>query len=167
MQIPAFLHNQNGGFFMKGKTKQVCLSFTAVAVLALFSVVGLATQPQQSEQPMTTMKKAPKKAQGKKKSGGGMAKGMMANAPVPKGVQKCLDHLVEMANTEPMTPYEGHPSKIINEGLMWNDAKSNCSIGTDQALRLKVFELSKAWQLKDATTVRSLLTEIKSAAPQT
>jgi hypothetical protein len=49
---------------------------------------------------------------------------------------------------------------------MWNDAKSNCSIGVDQDLRLKVNRMSTAWQLKDAATVRSLLAEIKSAAPQ-
>jgi hypothetical protein len=144
---------------MKGKTQKVLLSVTAIAVFSLFSVVNITAQ--QTEQPMmTTQKKTAKKPRGKKKAG------MMANAPVPKGVQKCIDHLMEMANAEPMTPYDGHPRKIINEGLMWNDAKSNCSIGTDQALRLKVSQLSTAWQMKDAAKVRTLLGEIKSAAPQ-
>lgn len=147
---------------MKGKMKKVLLSFTAIAVFALFTVVNITAQ--QPEQTMTTtQKKAPAKPRAKKKTGG--AKNM-ANAPVPKGVQKCLDHLIEMANTEPMTPYEGHPRKIINQGLLWNDPKSNCSIGTDQTLRTKLADLSTAWMVKDTAKVRSLLTEIKSAAPQ-
>ena len=146
---------------MKGNLQKVLLSGLAVAVFSLFSVVNITAQ--QPDQPMmTTQKKTTKKPRAKKK--GGM--GNMANAPVPKGVQKCIDHLLEMANAEPMIAYEGHPRKIVNEGLMWNDAKSNCSIGTDAALRLKVLEMSNAWQMKDAAKVRSLLTEIKSAAPQ-
>jgi hypothetical protein len=84
---------------------------------------------------------------------------------VPAGVPKCLDHLTEMASTEPLTPYEGHPAEIINNGLLWNDAKSKCSIGSDQSVRLKVHELSKAWQEKNADRVKSLLGEIRSAAP--
>jgi hypothetical protein len=148
---------------MKGKTKKVMLSLTAVAVFSLFSVTSIAAQ--QSEPAMTTMKKkTSKKGQGKKK--GGKA-AMTANSPVPKGVQTCIDHLIEMANAEPMVAYEGHPQKVINEGLMWNDPKSTCSIGTDQALRMKVLEMSNAWKMKDAAKVRSLLPEIKSAAPQT
>jgi hypothetical protein len=90
----------------------------------------------------------------------------MAMHGVPKGVSKCLDHLTEMANKDPLPDYEGHPSEVINDGLMWNDAKSNCSIGTDQALRTKVLDLANAWRAKDAAKVRSLLQEIRSAAPQ-
>ena len=86
---------------------------------------------------------------------------------VPSGVQACLEHLSQMAATEPMTPYEGHPAEIINNGLLWNDAKSKCSIGTDQQLRLKVGNLATAWARKDAAAVKSLLEEIKSAAPKT
>jgi len=85
---------------------------------------------------------------------------------VPSGVQACLDHLSQMAATDPMTPYEGHPAEIINNGLLWNDPKSKCSIGTDPQLRLKVGELSSAWRQKNADKVKSLLEEIKSAAPK-
>ena len=146
---------------MKGKTMKVLLSLTAVAVFSLFSAVNITAQ-QADQQMMTTQKKPAKKPRAKKKAG----PSDMANAPVPKGVQKCIDHLIEMANAEPMMSYEGHPQKIVSQGLMWNDEKSNCSIGTDQALRLKIFEMSNAWQMKDAAKVRSLLAEIKSAAPQ-
>ncbi|HJQ68202.1 MAG TPA: hypothetical protein VKA70_04485 [Blastocatellia bacterium] len=87
-------------------------------------------------------------------------------AGVPRGVQNCLDHLIEMASADPLIPYEGHPSEIVNNGLMWNDPKSKCSIGSDSALRLKVSNMATAWNEKDAAKVRSLLQEIKSAAPQ-
>ena len=87
-------------------------------------------------------------------------------AGVPTGVQNCLDHLIEMASADPLIAYEGHPSEIINNGLLWNDPKSKCSVGADSSLRLKVSNLATAWQQKDAATVRSLLQEIKSAAPQ-
>lgn len=148
---------------MKGKTKKVLLSLTAVAVFSLFTVADIAAQQADQQMMTTTKKQTAKKPRAKKKAGAQN----MANAPVPKGVQKCIDHLIEMANAEPMTPYEGHPQKVINEGLMWNDEKSNCSIGADQDLRMKVLKMSNAWKMKDAATVRSLLAEIKSAAPQT
>lgn len=143
---------------MKGKTMKVLLSLTAVAVFSLFSAVNITAQ-QADQQMMTTQKKPAKKPRAKKRNNA-------ANTGVPKGVQKCLDRLIELANAEPMAAYEGQAQKIVSEGLMWNDEKSNCSIGTDQALRLKIFEMSNAWQMKDAAKVRSLLAEIKSAAPQ-
>jgi len=106
-----------------------------------------------------------------KKKAGGQKAGKKPKAKVmrgvPAGVPACLEHLSQMAATEPMTPYEGHPEEIINNGLLWNDAKSKCSIGTDPQLRLKVGNLAKAWRQKDAATVKSLLEEIKSAAPKT
>jgi len=95
----------------------------------------------------------------------GRARGRMMRG-VPKGVQACIDHLTEMASADPLIAYEGHPQEIVNNGLLWNDPKSRCSIGDDGKLRLKVSELASAWQAKDAAKVRSLLQEIKSAAPQ-
>ena len=83
---------------------------------------------------------------------------------VPKGVDKCIEHLMEMAAEEPMTPYEGHPQEIINDGLLWNDPKSKCSVGDNHDLRLKIIEMAKAWRMNDAAKVRSLLDEIKQAA---
>jgi hypothetical protein len=92
--------------------------------------------------------------------------GAMSMRGVPSGVQNCIDHLIKMAENDPLIDYEGHPSEIINNGLLWNDPKSKCSIGSDASLRLKVSNLATAWSMKDAAKVRSLLQEIKSAAPQ-
>ena len=119
------------------------------------------TAPAKNEQMMAPAKKGGQKRKSGKKANPKTMRG------VPAGVQACLDHLSQMAATEPMTPYEGHPAEIINNGLLWNDAKSKCSIGTDAQLRLKVGKLSTAWAQKDAATVKSLLEEIKSAAPKT
>jgi hypothetical protein len=102
-----------------------------------------------------------KKPQAKKKTTRSKRKVMRG---VPAGVQACLDHLIEMASTEPMTPYEGHPQEIVNNGLLWNDPKSKCFVGSD-ALRLKVSEAAAAWRQKNAEKVKSLLQEVKSAAP--
>jgi hypothetical protein len=85
---------------------------------------------------------------------------------IPKGVQACLDRLIKIASADPLPPYGGQAEQIINGGLLWHDAKSRCSIGEDQSLRLKVAEVVKAWRSKDAAQVRSLLQELKSAAPQ-
>jgi hypothetical protein len=127
-----------------------------VAFAFLFASSASAADPLQTSEPSMMTKKAP----AKKKT---RAKGK-AMRGVPTGVPACLDHLIEMASADPMTPYEGHPQEIINNGLLWNDAKSKCSIGSD-ALRLKVSEAATAWRLKNAEKVKSLLQEIKSAAP--
>ncbi len=89
-----------------------------------------------------------------------------ANTGVPTGVQNCIDALIEIAGNDPLVPYDGRPEEIVNNGLMWNDPKSKCSVGTDSALRLKLFNLSNAWRRNNASEVRSLLQEIKSSAPQ-
>lgn len=89
-----------------------------------------------------------------------------ATRGVPKGVSKCLERLTELASAEPMAAYEGQAQQIVNDGLLSNDPKSNCSIGDDAKLRLKVTEMATAWRAKDASKVQSLLQEIKSAAPQ-
>ena len=89
-----------------------------------------------------------------------------ASTGVPTGVQNCIDTLIEIAGNDPLVPYEGRPEEIVNNGLMWNDPKSKCSVGTDRAIRLKLFNLSNAWRRNNASEVRSLLQEIKSSAPQ-
>ncbi|MCI0489125.1 MAG: hypothetical protein L0229_21240 [Blastocatellia bacterium] len=91
-------------------------------------------------------------------------KPMSAMKGVPKGVDKCLEHLIEMASEDPFPAYEGHPEEIVNNGLMWNDPKSKCSIGDNHDLKLKIIEMSKEWRMKNAERVRSLLEEIKNAA---
>jgi len=100
---------------------------------------------------------APAKKRPKKKAQG--------KTGIPKGTQACLDRLNEIASAEPLPEYGGQAEKIINEGLLWNDPKSKCSIGSDQALRSKVSAVVTAWRQKDAGKVRSLLQELKSAAP--
>jgi hypothetical protein len=74
--------------------------------------------------------------------------------------------LIKIAEKDPLVEYGGRAEKIINEGLMWNDPKSNCYVGDDINLRKKILDLANAWRAKDASKVRSLLQEIKSAAPQ-
>jgi hypothetical protein len=64
-----------------------------------------------------------------------------------------------MAAADPLIDYEGHPSEIINNGLLWNDPKSKCAV-TDEAQRKKLFELATAWRMKDASKVRSMLQEM-------
>ncbi|HWP44425.1 MAG TPA: hypothetical protein VNO14_14360 [Blastocatellia bacterium] len=84
---------------------------------------------------------------------------------VPKGVQNCVDRLIQIASADPLPAYGGQAEQIVNSGLLWNDPKSNCAIGEDTKLRLKVSEMANAWRMKDAAKVRSLLDEIKSAIP--
>lgn len=83
---------------------------------------------------------------------------------VPSGVPNCLKHLSEMASKDPLPPYEGHPEEIVNNGLMWNDPKSKCSVGSDDAMRKKIADMAKAWRLKDSAQVRALLADLESAA---
>ena len=83
----------------------------------------------------------------------------MRMSGVPSGVENCLNHLAQMAAADPLIDYEGHPSEIINNGLLWNDPKSKCAV-TDQTQREKIFDLANAWRMKDAAKVRSLLSEL-------
>jgi hypothetical protein len=89
-----------------------------------------------------------------------------ARRGVPKGVHNCIDRLIEIATADPLVDYAGQPEQIVNNGLLWNDPKSNCYVGDDGKLRLKISEMANAWRAKDASKVRSMLQEIKSAAPQ-
>ena len=95
---------------------------------------------------------------GKRKGGGKGGRKMMMSG-VPSGVENCLNHLAQMAASDPLIDYEGHPSEIINNGLLWSDPKSKCSV-TDQGQRQKIFALANAWRMKDAAKVRSLLSEL-------
>jgi hypothetical protein len=85
-------------------------------------------------------------------------------AGVPKGVPACLKHLSKMAEKEPLIDYDGHPSEIINGGLLWNDPKSRCSVAGDEAMKKKAVELAGAWRKKDAAQVRSLLAELEAGS---
>jgi len=91
-------------------------------------------------------------------------KASMAMAGVPNGVPACLKHLSKMAEKDPLIDYDGHPSEIVNGGLLWSDLKSRCSIAGDEATKKKVIELAGAWRTKDGARVRSILAELESAA---
>lgn len=151
---------------MKDKIMKVLLSVTLVFLLGAFVVANAGTiqadqmKPTEPAKTMAPQKGKAKKPRAKK------AAASMSMAGVPKGVQTCIDHLIKMAEKDPLMAYEGHPEEIINGGLMWNDPKSRCSLGTDVELRKKAAAVADAWRKKDAATVRSLLGELKSAAPQ-
>lgn len=100
---------------------------------------------------------AAKKPVHRKKKPAGMA-------GVPSGVASCLKHLSEMAAKDPLIAYEGHPEEVINNGLLWNDPKSKCSVGSDENMRKKVAELASKWRMHDAAAVRSILQELESAS---
>ena len=106
----------------------------------------------------------PTKSSQAKKRG---ARSSRAMRGVPTGTTACVEQLIRMASTEPMTAYEGRPSQIINDGLLWNDPKSKCSVGDDPALRLKVSQVATSWRQKDAEKVKQQLEELKSSLPQT
>ena len=109
--------------------------------------------PAAADAGQTTMAAKPKPKPKKKKAAAVMA-------GVPKGVPACIKHLTQMAAKDPLIDYDGHPSEIINGGLLWNDPKSHCSIAGDEAMKKKVVELAGAWRRKDASQVRSLLQEL-------
>lgn len=112
-------------------------------------------KPAPAADPAQTMMAAKPKPKPKKKK-----KASMAMAGVPKGVPACIKHLTQMAAKDPLIDYDGHPSEIINGGLLWNDPKSRCSIASDEAMKKKAVELAGAWRRKDAAQVRSLLGEL-------
>jgi hypothetical protein len=130
------------------------IPFGSVTASSMGPVLSQATQD--PAQPPQTKPKTKKRV-----------KSTRAMRGVPAGTKACVDHLIEMASTEPITPYEGHPEEIINNGLLWNDPKSKCSVGDDAAVRLKVSNVATAWKQKDAGKVRQQLQELKSALPQT
>jgi 3-oxoacyl-ACP reductase-like protein len=103
-------------------------------------------------------KPAPKKVIHRKKPN--------AMTGIPSGVANCVKHLSEMAAKDPLIAYEGHPSEIVNNGLLWNDPKSKCSVGSDENMRQKVFDLATAWRMNDAAKVRSILQELEGMSPK-
>jgi hypothetical protein len=90
----------------------------------------------------------------------GHAKGVVS---IPNGAAACVEKLEQLAGSS--TPFEEGPSKIINEGLLWNDARSKCSVGADQGLRKKIFDMATAWELKDMSKVQSILSDVKASLP--
>lgn len=167
--------------FLNMRVKLVTFGITAVAALAL--VVQASSQAiaqGNSNKPAAAKKKTPpppppKPAAAKPAPAATPEQTTMAAKPkpkpkpkkkaaamagVPKGVPACIKHLTDMAAKDPLIAYDGHPSEIINGGLLWNDPKSRCSVGGDEAMRKKVVELAGAWRRKDASQVRSLLQEL-------
>jgi hypothetical protein len=139
----------------------------AIALVAELSAVTALSQdntnqtPPPTSTPQATEEKAKKPVRRRARRGGARSK-----RGVPTGVQNCIDRLIELATPDPLVAYDGQPSEIVNNGLMWNDPKSKCSVGADTSLRLKITNMATAWNQKEADKVRSLLQEIKSAAPQ-
>jgi hypothetical protein len=161
------------------RAKLVTFGITAVATLALVvQASSQAVAQGNANKPAAAKKKMPpppppKPAQAKPAPPAGgetmMAakpkpkpkkKASAAMAGVPKGVPACIKHLTTMAAKDPLIDYDGHPSEIINGGLLWNDPKSRCSIASDDAKKKKVIELAGAWRRKDASQVRSILAEL-------
>ena len=116
--------------------------------------------PAQAAAPAAAAKPAAKKPVHHKK------KANNAMAGVPTGVGNCIKHLSEMASKDPLIMFEGHPEEVVNNGLLWNDPKSKCSVGNDGNMRQKVFELATNWQMKDAAKVRSILQELEGMSPK-
>jgi len=162
------------------RSKLVMFGITAVAVLALSLEASPQAVAQNANKPA-----APKKSKAAAAKPAPPAPTMAATAEkpaakkpvrrkkkttamkgVPSGVANCLKHLSEMAAKDPLIAYEGHPEEIINNGLLWNDPKSKCSIGSDESMRKKVADLAKAWRMKDASAVRSILGELEGMAPK-
>ena len=140
------------------RAKLITVGMALVVTLALASVGAVAASIQAAAPP------APKQAAPKQAKKRTVRK--RAETGIPKGVPNCIDALIKMASADPLPNYEGRPSDIINNGLLWNDPKSKCSIGDNKDLRLKLLDVGNAWRQKDAARVRSLLEEVKSAAPQ-
>lgn len=105
-----------------------------------------------AEKPAAEKKPAAKKRRPKKTT---------AMKGVPSGVPNCIKHLSEMASKDPLPAYEGHPEEIVNNGLLWNDPKSKCSVGSDENMRKKIADMANAWRMKDAAKVRSILQELE------
>jgi len=161
------------------RAKLVTLGITAVATLALVVQASSQAIAQNTNKPPAAKKKAPPPPPPKPAAapatpapeGTTMAakpkpkpkpkkKAPMRMAGVPSGVPNCIKHLTQMAAKDPLIDYDGHPSEIVNNGLLWNDPKSKCSVASDEAKKKKVLDLANAWRRKDAAQVRSLLQEL-------
>ena len=165
------------------RAKLVMFGFTAVAVLALVlqaspqaiaqgnaNKPAAARKPQPAPTPAEAKPTPPPPAAGQatmaakpKPKPKRKHKASMAMAGVPMGAPACIKHLTQMAEKDPLIDYDGHPSEIVNGGLLWNDPKSHC-YAADEATRKKVIELAGAWRSKDASKVRALLQELGGMA---
>jgi len=157
------------------RMKLVTIGITALATLALVVQASSQAVAQGNSNKKPAVKKElppppPKAAQAKPATPAADSvakpkpkpKKKTAMAGVPKGVPACIKHLSDMAKKDPLIDYDGHPSEVINGGLLWNDPKSHCSIAGDDVMKKKVIELATAWRKKDATTVRSILQELSA-----
>lgn len=160
------------------RAKVVTFGFTAVAILALVLQAlpqaiaqGNANKPAAAKKAKPAPKPEAKPAPPTPPAAGGetMAakpkpkpkpKRKASMAGVPKGVPACIERLTKLAEKDPLINYDGRPSEIVNNGLLWNDPKSHCSVGSDDAMKKKVVDLAGAWRRKDAAQVRSLLQEL-------
>src|SRR4051812_13224995 len=140
------------------RAKLVTLGVAVVVVAAMVFEVSTVTFANQANANKTA---APAKMKKKRTRKPGHKSRMMSG--VPMGVDNCLNHLAQMAAADPLIDYEGHPSEIINNGLLWSDPKSKCAV-TDATQRGKVFELANAWRMKDAAKVRSTLQELGASS---
>ncbi|HYP29430.1 MAG TPA: hypothetical protein VE262_22155 [Blastocatellia bacterium] len=141
----------------------IAAAFLFEPSLIASSAIGSGSQEQQM-QPTPTPTPSTRRNRARRGQG---RRAQRAKTGVPTGVHNCLDRLIEIASADPLPAYEGQAEQIINDGLLWNDEKSKCSIGTDATLRSKLAEASNAWRMKDAAKVRTLLGEVKQGAPQT
>ncbi|MEW6127657.1 MAG: hypothetical protein AB1757_11525 [Acidobacteriota bacterium] len=138
--------------------KRIILSSLVALTLGLGMSIVAKAQDQGQDQPqmMTTKKKTKRVKKASSKSA------QAANSPAG-----CVDQLIKLAEKDPLIAYEGKPEDLVNNRLLWNDPKSKCYVGGEQAMRNKLLELANTWRKKDAATVRSMLQEIKSSLPQT
>ena len=166
--------------FLNMRVKLVTFGITAVATLVLVVQASSQAVAQGNANKPAAKKKAPPAPPQAKPANAAPApapasaeakpkpkpkpKKKAAMAGVPKGVPNCIKHLSQMAAKDPLIDYFGHPSEIINDGLLWNDPKSHCSVAGDDAMKKKVLDLADAWRKKDATQVRSILGELEASA---
>jgi hypothetical protein len=139
---------------MKSRLLSKATLALSVAVVMAASTVAFAIQdpaPKPQEEVVMMKKKAPRKKR--------------TPAGIPKGPQACVDRLIQIASAEPFPAYGRQAAQIVNNGLLWDNPKSKCSVGSDQALRTKVSTMVTAWNEKNAEKTRSLLQEIKAAVP--
>src|SRR4029453_13599068 len=134
--------------FLNMRVKLVTFGITAVATLALV-VQASSSQAvaQGNANKPAAKKKAPPQAKpanaapapatapattAEKPKPKPKKKATTAMAGVPRGVPNCIKHLSQMAAKDPLIDYFGHPSEIINGGLLWSDPKSHCSVTSDE-----------------------------------
>lgn len=167
------------------RAKLVTFGFTAVAILALVLQASPQAIAQGNANKSAATKKAPpppKPVQAKPAPAPDAGQDTMAAKPKPKpkrkrkpkpsmamtgvplGVPACIQHLTKMAEKDPLIDYDGHPSEIINGGLLWNDPTSRCSVAGDEATKKKALELASAWRVKDASKVRAILQDLGGMA---